>query len=242
MLDMVDLPQDYAGRFPHMLSGGQRQRVGFARAIAARPRIVLMDEPFGALDPVTRDSLDSSYRALHDRFDMTTRIDVQEAELMADRIVVMKDGHILANETPHTLMMGSDDPDVAALMEVPRRQAERLVALMTENTPAHACSCRKTAFRCPVRRLVRRLEIAPYLSRSPHRSLRHGTGFGLLVSLPLAAVTADRPWLRRPALAIASLIQTIPGLALFYPLLLALSALTMRLFGFGIPPLDSCRR
>lgn len=63
---------------------------------------------------------------------------------------------------------------------------------------------------------------------------------GLLISLPLAALAADRPWLRRPALAVASLIQTIPGLALlalFYPLLLALSALTMRLFGFGIPAL-----
>ena len=141
MLDMVDLPQDYAKRFPHMLSGGQRQRVGVARAIAARPRIVLMDEPFGALDPVTRDSLGSSYRALHDRFGMTTLMvthDIQEAALMADRIVVMKDGRVLADETPHTLMTGSDDPDVAALMEVPRRQAERLAALMTENRPAHA--------------------------------------------------------------------------------------------------------
>ncbi|MCA6108597.1 ATP-binding cassette domain-containing protein [Bradyrhizobium cenepequi] len=141
MLDMVDLPQDYARRFPHTLSGGQRQRVGVARAIAARPRIVLMDEPFGALDPVTRDGLGSSYRALHDRFGMTTLMvthDIQEAALMADRIVVMKDGHVLADETPHTLMTGSDDPDVAALMEVPRRQAERIAALMTENRPVHA--------------------------------------------------------------------------------------------------------
>lgn len=141
MLEMVDLPRDYARRFPHMLSGGQRQRVGVARAIAARPRIVLMDEPFGALDPVTRDNLGSSYRALHEKLGMTTLMvthDIQEAALMADRIVVMKDGHILANETPHTLMRGSDDADVAALMEVPRRQAERLSALMTESRPVDA--------------------------------------------------------------------------------------------------------
>jgi osmoprotectant transport system ATP-binding protein len=64
--------------------------------------------------------------------------DIQEAALMADRIVVMKDGHILTNETPHMLMMGSDDPDVAALFDVPRRQAERLAALMTENRAARA--------------------------------------------------------------------------------------------------------
>ncbi|MCS3446503.1 MULTISPECIES: ATP-binding cassette domain-containing protein [Bradyrhizobium] len=143
MLDMVDLPQDYASRFPHMLSGGQRQRIGVARAIAARPRIVLMDEPLGALDPVTRDSLGSSYRELHDRFGMTTLMvthDIQEAALMADRIVVMKNGRILADDTPHALMMGSgsDDPDVTALMEVPRRQAERIAALATKNGPVRA--------------------------------------------------------------------------------------------------------
>ena len=57
LLDLVELPRDYAGRLPHALSGGQRQRAGVARAIAARPRVVLMDEPFGALDPITRDAL-----------------------------------------------------------------------------------------------------------------------------------------------------------------------------------------
>ncbi len=58
LLDLVDLPRSYAARFPDALSGGQGQRAGVARAIAARPRIVLMDEPFGALDPITRDASD----------------------------------------------------------------------------------------------------------------------------------------------------------------------------------------
>ncbi|HEY4133976.1 MAG TPA: ATP-binding cassette domain-containing protein [Alphaproteobacteria bacterium] len=133
LLDLVDLPRDHARRFPHMLSGGQRQRVGVARAIAARPRIMLMDEPFGALDPVTRDDLGSAYRKLHDSLGMTTLMvthDVQEAALLADRIVVMKGGRIVADGTPQALMANAADPDVAALMAVPKRQAERIGRLM----------------------------------------------------------------------------------------------------------------
>ena len=83
-----------------------------ARAIAARPQIVLMDEPFGALDPITRDSVRSSYRALHDRLGLTTVMvthDVQEAVLLADRIAVMSAGRILAYDTPRALLSNRSD-------------------------------------------------------------------------------------------------------------------------------------
>jgi len=114
------------------LSGGQRQRVGVARALAAKPAIMLMDEPFGALDPVTRDALGRDYRALHERLGLTTVMvthDVWEALLLADRIVVMDHGKMLADATPSALLAGHGDERVQALMATPRRQADRVRAL-----------------------------------------------------------------------------------------------------------------
>ena len=129
LLDLMGLPQAYTSRFPDELSGGERQRVGVARALAARPRIVLMDEPFGALDPLTRDQLGSAYRDLHDRLGLTTVMvthDIQEGVLLSDRIVVLKAGRIIAEGTPRALMEGHADPDVAAMMSMPARRAERV--------------------------------------------------------------------------------------------------------------------
>ncbi len=133
LLKLVDLPAETAARRSGALSGGQQQRVGVARALAARPKIMLMDEPFGALDPVTRDTLGQAYRKLHNELGLTTLMvthDVQEAVLLADRIVVMKAGRVLADDTPQALMRGHADPDVEALIATPRRQAERVRALM----------------------------------------------------------------------------------------------------------------
>ena len=121
-----------APRFPRQLSGGQAQRVGVARALAARPSLMLMDEPFGALDPVTRDELGTAYRKLHDDLGLTTLMvthDMAEALLIADRIVVLDGGKIRADAMPADLIAGHDDPLVAGLIDVPRRQAERLAAL-----------------------------------------------------------------------------------------------------------------
>ena len=133
LLDLVRLDRnEFRDRFPHELSGGQRQRVGVARALAAKPKIVLMDEPFGALDPLTRDALGDDYRALHKKLGLTTVMithDMTEAILLADRIAVMRGGRLLAQGTPPELAQ-SDDAYVVKLLRTPRRQAERLNALL----------------------------------------------------------------------------------------------------------------
>jgi osmoprotectant transport system ATP-binding protein len=135
LIDLVRLDRArHRDRFPHQLSGGERQRVGVARALAARPRIVLMDEPFGALDPLTRDALGQDYRRLHDDLGLTTVMithDTLEAVLLADRIVVVRAGKVIADGTPRALMSADAAPYVRELMQTPRRQAERLSALMT---------------------------------------------------------------------------------------------------------------
>ena len=127
LLDLVDLPAaTYGDRAPDALSGGQRQRVGVARALAARPEVVLMDEPFGALDPVTRDRLQGAYREIHSELGLTTVMvthDMNEALSMGQRIIVMKDGKILRDAAPAELLNEPGHAYVADLMEAPRRQA-----------------------------------------------------------------------------------------------------------------------
>jgi len=133
LIDLVRLPRDCLGRMPAELSGGQQQRVGLARSLAARPGIMLMDEPFGALDPVTRDEIGAEYRRLHDGMSLTTLMvthDVMEALLLADRIVVVRAGEIVADGAPRELLSAEQDEGVRKLMETPRRQAERLRFLM----------------------------------------------------------------------------------------------------------------
>lgn len=131
LLDLIALPAAIATRAPSELSGGQRQRVGVARALAAEPGILLMDEPFGALDPLTRDALGTDVRALHERLGLTTVMvthDMAEAVLLADRIVVLRDGAVVADGAPEDLVRDVVDPGVRDLLEAPRRQALRLAA------------------------------------------------------------------------------------------------------------------
>jgi osmoprotectant transport system ATP-binding protein len=134
LLRLVRLaPDEYRARRPRELSGGQRQRVGFARALAARPQVLLLDEPFGALDPVTRDDLRVDVRTLQRALGVTTLLvthDMAEALLMADRIVVMDAGRVLQIGTPRELVTRPADDTVARLLAAPRRQTEALEALL----------------------------------------------------------------------------------------------------------------
>jgi osmoprotectant transport system ATP-binding protein len=132
LLAMVDLPADYASRRPDALSGGQRQRVGVARALATGAKLMLLDEPFGALDPVTRDAIGRRYRELHDRLGLTSIMvthDMAEALLLADRVLVMAKGRIAADATPTEMLSGQAGPEADALVAVPARQAEAIEAL-----------------------------------------------------------------------------------------------------------------
>ena len=117
LMDMVGLDYDLAGRFPSQLSGGQRQRVGVARALANDPKVLLMDEPFGALDPLVRADLQRELRDLQRRLGTTILFvthDVDEAFLLGDQVAVLRTGGVLAQVgTPEELLSKPADEFVA---------------------------------------------------------------------------------------------------------------------------------
>jgi osmoprotectant transport system ATP-binding protein len=119
LLDLVGLDAaQFRSRWPDALSGGQRQRVGLARALAGDPPVLLMDEPFGELDPVTRADLHEAFRALQSRLRRTVLIvthDMTEAFALAQRVAVLHQGEMIACETPDALAR-VDDPRVQALL------------------------------------------------------------------------------------------------------------------------------
>jgi osmoprotectant transport system ATP-binding protein len=133
LLELVRLaPAEYRLRLPWQLSGGQQQRVGFARALAARPQLMLLDEPFGALDPITRDQVRNEFLQIRRSLGLTAVLvthDMTEALLSADLIAVLHGGRLLRLGSPHELLTNPCDDFVAALMSSPKRQADQLEAL-----------------------------------------------------------------------------------------------------------------
>lgn len=107
MIDLVELPRDMLDRYPHELSGGQQQRIGVVRALAADQDVILMDEPFGALDPITRDSLQDLVKDLQERLGKTIVFvthDMDEALKLASRIAIMDNGKVIQFDTPENIL------------------------------------------------------------------------------------------------------------------------------------------
>ena len=107
MIDLVELPREMLDRYPHELSGGQQQRIGVVRALAANQDIILMDEPFGALDPITRDSLQDLVKDLQERLGKTIVFvthDMDEAIKLASRIAIMSEGRVIQFDTPENIL------------------------------------------------------------------------------------------------------------------------------------------
>lgn len=119
MLEMVELPVELAARFPRQLSGGQKQRVGIARAMAKEPEILLMDEPFGAVDEITRKTLQDGLLTLRERTGITVVFithDIEEAFKLGSRILIMKDGYIWQEGTKEELLARPRDGFVKRLI------------------------------------------------------------------------------------------------------------------------------
>ncbi|WP_303969127.1 betaine/proline/choline family ABC transporter ATP-binding protein [Sporosarcina ureae] len=175
LLEMVGLdPKIYATRYPKELSGGQQQRVGIARALAADPDIMLMDEPFSALDPITREQLQEELLKLHKKLKKTIVFvthDMDEALKMGDRIAIMKDGNLLQLDTPEKLLhepahgfveefMGKhriiQNPELMPVTEI---MAEKVVTTRTTTSLERAIS------------LIRQRKITDLLVVDDHKKL-----------------------------------------------------------------------
>ena len=121
LLNLVGLePKEFRERYPAQLSGGQQQRIGLARALAIDPKIMLMDEPFGAIDSITREKLQDELLTLHREMGKTILFvthDIEEAFKLGDRVIIMNEGKILRFDTPEAIIRQPADPFVQSLVD-----------------------------------------------------------------------------------------------------------------------------
>lgn len=133
LINLVELPEDFLDRYPYELSGGQQQRIGVIRALAADQEIILMDEPFGALDPITREGLQDLVKSLQEKTGKTIVLvthDIDEALKLATKIVVMDDGHTVQQDSPTDLLRHPATPFVQKMIG-----EDRLIQARADVTP-----------------------------------------------------------------------------------------------------------
>jgi osmoprotectant transport system ATP-binding protein len=158
LLSMVGLePDEFLRRYPGELSGGQQQRIGVARALAGEPPIILMDEPFGALDPITREQLQEEFRQLKERIEKTIIFvthDIFEAVNLADRMAIMDSGRILQVDAPERVLARPADEFVARFLGKHRFQLEMTTVLVKDVMDEEPVVVRLTGGRQSVARAV----------------------------------------------------------------------------------------
>lgn len=127
LMALIQLPySEYANRYPKQLSGGQQQRIGVARALAANPQIMLLDEPFGSVDAITRKELQTQIKAIHAELDSKTFLfvthDINEAFLLGDRVMIMNKGRIEQYDTPQNIIKNPKGAFVNSLLDTVREE------------------------------------------------------------------------------------------------------------------------